>query len=147
MVVRLIPAHPASRITELTMVAFTYDVSTLVGRVRLIAGDTDADGLNRTGGDRTRTDSEIQALLDISDSDPQLAAAALLESKAAEFASYATDITQAGLRQDFRSRSLRLTQAAAVLREGRAATATPLFNEPTRPAPFTVSDGGTMEGW
>lgn len=129
------------------MIAFTFDVSTAVGQVRLYAGDSDPDGLNRTGGDRTRTDDEVQILLDQNDSNPRLAAAALLESKAAEFASLATDITQGGLRQDFRSRSLRLVEAAAALRTAVTTSAIPLFNEPSRSAPFSVGDAGTMEGW
>ena len=129
------------------MIAFTYDVTTTIGQVRLYAGDTDPDGLNRLGGDRTRTDSEIQSLLDQQDSDPRLAAAALLESRAAEFASLATDISQAGLRQDFRSRSLRLLEAAGALRAAMSQSAQPLFSGPSRSAPFTAGDGGTMEGW
>lgn len=129
------------------MIAFTYDVGTFIGQVRLHAGETDADGLNRTGGDRTRTDDEIQFLLTQNDNDPRLAAATLLESKAAEFASLATDISQGGLRQDYRSRSLRLSEAATALRATAASGATPLFNEPTRDAPFTAGDGGTMDGW
>jgi hypothetical protein len=129
------------------MPAFTYDVSTNIGQVRLYSGDTDADGLNRTGGDRTRSDAEIQALLDDHDENPRLAAAALLESKAAEFASLATDVTQGGLRQDFRTRSMRLIEAAAALRAGMSSAAMPLFNDPVRPSPFTVGDGGTMDQW
>lgn len=129
------------------MPAFTFDVSTAVGLVRLYAGDADPNGLNMVGGDRTRTDAEIQALLDDCDQNPRLAAAALLESKAAEFASLAADVTQGGLRQDYRTRSTRLMEAAAALRSAMATAAVPLFNEPTRPAPFTAGDGGTMDGW
>jgi hypothetical protein len=129
------------------MIAFTYDVGTLIGQVRLLSGDTDANGLNRTGGDRTRTDAEVQYLLGQNDTDPRLAAAELLESKASEFASLATVITQGGIRQDFRTRSVRLNEAAAALRNAAATTAMPQFNEPTRDAPFTAADGGTMDGW
>ena len=43
-------------------IAFTYEPSTAIGLVRLYSGDMEPDGLNRTGGDRTRTDSEIAAL-------------------------------------------------------------------------------------
>jgi hypothetical protein len=129
------------------MIAFTYDVGTLIGQARLHAGDSDPDGLNRTGGDRTRTDDEIQVLLTANEDDPRLAAAALLEAKAAEFASLATDITQGGIRQDFRSRSLRLAEAASALRAAARLAAAPLFNEPARDAPFTAGDGGTMDGW
>lgn len=129
------------------MIAFTYDVGTLIGQARLHAGETDAEGLNRTGGDRTRTDDEIRFLLTQNDNDPRLAAAALLESKAAEFASLATDVSQGGLRQDYRSRSLRLSEAATALWSAAQTTAAPLFSEPTRDAPFTAGDGGTMDGW
>lgn len=95
---------------------YSYDLSTLIGQVRLLAGETDEAGLTRTGGDRTRTDSEINALLNLHSSDIRLAAAVLLEGKAAEFAQVATNITQGGLRQDFRVRSQRLLEAAALLR-------------------------------
>lgn len=98
------------------MPAFTYDLSTPVGRTRLFAADTDPEGLTRTGGDRTRTDAEIEALLLESGGDPRLAAAALLEGKAAEFASQALFVQQGSLSQDLRQRSRQLRDAAATLR-------------------------------
>ena len=125
-------------------IAFTYDVSTAVGQVRLFAGDTDPDGLNRSGGDRTRTDEEIQFLLNQCGSDARLAAAALLESKAAEHASQAISIKQGALSQDFRQRSWQLRQSADAL---RAQAGTIAWNASSQPAPFTVGDGGTMEVW
>ncbi len=115
------------------MIAFTYDLATPVGRVRLYAGDTDPTGLDRPGGDRTRTDAEIAALLAANGDDPRLAAAALLEGKAAEFASAATHITQGGLGQDFRARTACLLEAAAALRASRGAV---LFNPAGDPGPF-----------
>ena len=129
------------------MIAFSYDVSNAIGQVRLYAGDTDASGLNRVGGDRTRTDDEIALLLAQQDNNPRIAAAALLESKAAEFASLASDITQGGLRQDFRQRSQRLFEAAIALRAVTATSALPVWTPPTRDAPFTAGDGGMMENW
>lgn len=97
-------------------IAFTYDVGTAVGQVRLYAGDTDPEGLNRTGGDRTRTDEEIQYFLSHNGSDARFAAAALLDSKAAEYASMAISVKQGGLAQDFRQRSWQLRQSADALR-------------------------------
>ncbi len=129
------------------MIAFTYDAGTLVGQVRLYSGDTDADGLNRVGGDRTRTDDEVALLLAQHDNNPRLAAAALLESRAAEFAGLSTNITQGTLRQDYRQRSLRLLQAAEMLRASARASALPVWNPPTRAAPFTAGEGGTMDDW
>ena len=97
-------------------IAFTYDVGTAVGQVRLYAGDTDPEGLNRTGGDRTRTDEEILYLLSQNGNDARFAAAALLDSKAAEYASMAISVRQGGLAQDFRQRSWQLRQSADSLR-------------------------------
>jgi hypothetical protein len=101
--------------------------------------------LNRSGGDRTRTDEEIAALLAQSGNCVRLAAAQLLEIKAAQYASQAMEIAQGSLRQDFRMRSRRLMEAAAALRA--SADAPPLWNPPSQSAPFTAGDGGTMEGW
>ena len=125
-------------------IAFTYDVGTAIGQARLYAGDTDPDGLNRTGGDRTRTDEEIQYLLGQHANDPRFAAAALLDSKAAEYASQAISAKQGGLAQDFRQRSWQLRQSADAL---RARAGTVAWNRPSQDAPFTVGEGGTMEGW
>ncbi|MEP6756651.1 MAG: hypothetical protein ABJA67_14190 [Chthonomonadales bacterium] len=100
---------------------YSYDLSTLIGQVRLLAGETDQAALTMTGGDRTRTDTEIDALLTLQGRDVRLAAATLLEGKAAEFAQAATNITQGGVRQDFRVRSQRLLEAAALLRDAAGA--------------------------
>jgi hypothetical protein len=127
------------------MIEFSYDPSTAVGLVRLYAGDTDAGGLSRVGGERTRTDAEVTALLGQSDDDPQLAAARLLEGKAAEFASSAIEIVQGDLRQDYRERSSRLLEAAAALRSSVSAPVG--WNPPSQDAPFTLGAGGTMTGW
>lgn len=127
------------------MVEYSYDVAMPVGLVRLYAGDTDPDGLNRTGGDRTRTDREIAALLSGCDGDARLAAAALLEGRASEFAATAGTIVEGDLRQDFRLRSRRLLEAAQALRAGDV----PMVrgNPASAPAPFSSGDGGTMDGW
>jgi|DewCreStandDraft_4_1066084.scaffolds.fasta_scaffold307586_2 hypothetical protein len=126
-------------------IAFTNEPGTPVGLVRLYAGDTDPEGLGRSGGDRTRTDSEIEALLAASGGDARLAAAALLEGKAAEYAAAAVVIAQGSLRQDFRQRGLRMLQTAQRL---RSTAAWPLgFNPPKREPPFSAGPGGTMEGW
>ena len=116
-------------------IAFTYDVSTLVGQVRLFAGDTDPEGLNRAGGDRTRTDEEIEFLLGQFGKDTRFAAAALLDLKAAEFATQAISVKQGGLAQDFRQRSWQLRQSADAL---RAQTGMVAWNPPSRDAPFEV---------
>lgn len=110
-------------------VEFTCDPATPVGRVRLLAGDTDAASLAAAGGDRTRTDAEIEALLAGADGDVQLAAACLLESRAAEYAADAVTVTQGTVRQDFRERSRRLLEVAGTLRAVRAVT--PAFSEPS----------------
>ena len=100
---------------------YSYDLNTAIGQVRLLAGETDSGGLTRTGGDKTRTDTEINTLLLLHSTDIRLAAAVLLEGKAAEFAQVASDISQGGVRQDYRVRSQRLLEAAAMLRESAGA--------------------------
>src|SRR5438445_10147414 len=125
-------------------IAFTYDLSTAIGQARLYAGDTDPNGLNRTGGDRTRTDEEVSYLLSRTGSDARLAAASLLEGKAAEFAAQAIYVNQGSLAQDFRQRSLQLRECADAL---RALASIAVFNPPSQPATLTVGAGGTMEGW
>src|ERR1043165_2327136 len=97
-------------------IAFPYDLTTSIGQARLYAGDTDPDGLNRTGGDRTRTDDEIAFLLAQNGNDSRLAAAAILDSKAAEFASLASYVKQGSLAQDYRQRSWQMRQSANQLR-------------------------------
>ena len=126
------------------MIAFTYDLTTAVGQARLYAGDMDPDGLNRTGGDRTRTDEEVSFLLSANGNDARLAAAALLESKAAEFASLASVIKQGSLSQDYRDRSRQMRESANQL---RSITGTAAFNAPANPSPFTTGPGGSMEDW
>ncbi len=96
-------------------IAFTYDVDSLVGQVRLYAGDTDANGLNRTGGDRTRTDSEILFLLKQNGNNVRASAAELMESRAAEYAQQAMVTEQGTLRQDLRVRSRRCLDVANAL--------------------------------
>ncbi len=115
------------------MIAFTYDLSTAIGQTRLYAGDVDPDGLNRTGGERTRSDDEIAQLLVIYGDDARLAAAALLESKAAEFALYAINVCQGSLRQDYRERSLQLRECAKSLRLSASAA---YWNPPANPNVF-----------
>lgn len=126
-------------------IAFTYDLGTSVGQARLYAGDTDPAGLSRSGGDRTRTDDEITYLLGQNGGNPRLAAAAILEGKAAEFAALASNITQGSLRQDFRFRSRRMLEAAVALRGSAGAIAG--WNAPANPDAFTGGPGGTMDGW
>ena len=121
------------------MIVFTYDLSTAVGQTRLYAGDNDPNGLNRTGGERTRTDDEITQLLVIFGDDARLAAAALLESKAAEFALFAINMAQGTLRQDYRERSVQLRECAKSLRLAAAST---YWNPPAQPDSLTcMSDG------
>ena len=100
-------------------VAFTYDVATAVGQVRLYAGDTDGTGLSRVGGDRTRTDAEIQFLLGQSSQDVRLAAAELLETRGAEYAQQAVHSQQGQLKQDFTQRSNKCLEMARELRGNR----------------------------
>jgi len=96
-------------------IAFSYDVEMLVGQVRLYAGDTDGSGLNRTGGDRTRTDTEILFLLKMNGENVRAAAAELLEGRAAEYAQQAMVTEQGELRQDLRVRSRRCLDVANAL--------------------------------
>ncbi len=128
-------------------VAYSYDLSTLVGGVRFYAADTDPTGLNQTGGDRTRTDSEILFLLVQNGNDIHAAAAELLESRAAEYTQDAVKTAQGQLRQDFTTRSSRCLEAAKALRAGIASPLTQTVSL----APFsnTAADGtpGTMDAW
>jgi hypothetical protein len=126
------------RRTQLASIAFTYNPASLIGRVRLLSGDTDPAYLNSTGGDRTRTDSEIEALLDECSNDSRLAAAQLLEGKAAEFASQAMWVQQGSLQQDLRSRSGHMLKVAAELRSYSAAPV--LFQPAQTPNVFTSGD-------
>src|SRR5262249_44719640 len=129
------------------MIAFTYDVGTLVGQVRLYAGDIDPTGLNRTGGDRTRTDTEILFLLAQNGNDARAAAAELLETKAAEYAQAAIRSEQGQLQQDFTQRSNKCLEMARAL---RAHVTTPLaLDAPEKPFTVRGADGtpGTMDVW
>jgi hypothetical protein len=112
------------------MIDYSYDLSSAIGQVRLFAGDTDQGGLNRTGGDRTRTDAEIARLLEQCGGDPHLAAAYLLEGKAAEYAAQASSVSQGTLRQDFRQRSVEMREMAKAL---RASAVTVGWNPPAYP--------------
>ena len=115
------------------MPAFTYDLATEIGKTRLYSGDTDLAGLTRSGGDRTRTDEEIETLLNASGGDARLAAAALLEGKAAEFATQALFVQQGSLSQDLRERSRQLRDIASTL---RAVAGLPAWNPPATPDVF-----------
>ena len=128
-------------------IAYSYDMSTLVGGVRFYAGDTDPTGLNRTGGDRTRTDSEILFLLVQNSNDIRAAGAELLEARAAEYTQDAAKTAQGQLRQDFTARSSKCLEAAKALRAG---ISSPLAQSvSTAPFSTTASDGtpGTMDAW
>ncbi len=131
----------------MTAIAFTYDVGTPIGQVRFYAGDTDGTGLNRAGGDRTRTDAEVQFLLEQSDGDVRVAAGELLEGRAAEYAQAATSVTQGSMHEDLTQRARWCLAAAAVL---RASSGRPLLQF-TRSAVFSseTADGipGTMDVW
>lgn len=131
----------------MTAIAFTYDVETAVGQVRFYAGDADGTGLNRTGGDRTRTDAEVSFLLLQSSGDVRAAAGELLEGRAAEYAQTATSLTQGKMHEDLTQRTRWCLAAAAVL---RASSGRPLIQS-SRASVFSVpmSDGtpGTMDLW
>src|SRR5262252_10794240 len=116
-------------------IAFTYEVGTPVGQVRLYAGDTEGTGLNRTGGDRTRTDAEIQFLLAQNGNDVRAASAELLEGRAAEYAQQAFKSDQGALRQDFTARSSKCLEAARALRANIAGT----IAQTAPDAPFTAA--------
>lgn len=124
------------------MATFTYDLDTPIGQVRLLAGDTDADGMNRTGGDRTRTDEEIAVLIDASAGDARSAAALLLEGKAAEYAGLAVTVTEGNLRHDYRIRSRRMLEVAASLRSQTIGL--PAWAKSANPGPLDVD---ATEGW
>lgn len=126
-------------------IAFTYDPNLPVGQVRLLSGDTDPSSLNKTGGDRTRTDEEIGALLSLNGGNPRLAAAQLLEGKAAEYGASAIYTSDATSSSDLRSRCRRMLDTAARLRE--MSDEEPKFSAPAQEAPFTRGSGGSMDGW
>ncbi len=128
-------------------IAFTYDIGTPTGQTRFYAGDTNGAFLNSTGGDRTRTDAEIAFLLKQNSGDVRAAAAELLESKATEYATAATSMTQGNLKQDLTARSGKCLDAAKALRANVSggpivAAPTPVF---VMPAPNGTV--GTMEDW
>src|SRR5581483_9849086 len=131
-------------------IAFTYDMATPIGQVRFYAGDTDGTGLNRAGGDRTRTDAEIGFLLTQNGGDVRAAAAELLEARAAEYAQQAMRTDQGSLHQDLTARSSKCLEAAKAL---RANIVGPIkLALPDSATPFTSGspDGttvGTMDDW
>ncbi len=128
-------------------ISYTYDLATPIGLVRLYAGDTDAGKLNAAGGDRTRTDSEITALLSENGGDVRLAAAVLLEAKAAEYAQQAVSEAQGQLRQDYRQRSARMLEVAQEIRSGVLG---PILQSEASGGPaFSMESGDEtdMRGW
>lgn len=128
-------------------IAFTYDIETTIGQTRLYAGDTDGEGLNRTGGDRTRTDAEIGFLLAQNDGDPRAAAAELLEARAAEYAQQAAKTSQGSVGQDYTQRSTKCLEAAKALRDG--GDRRPIQSTPDS-RPFTIGtpeNPGSMDMW
>ena len=96
--------------------AFTYDLTTLIGQVRQLTGDTEPERLSATGGDRTRTDEEIDSALTRSGGKTLAAAAELLEIRATEYARDAVVVEQGRLRQDLTKRSQECLASATALR-------------------------------
>ena len=130
----------------MSQIAFTFEIDTLVGQTRLYAGDADGEGLNRTGGDRSRTDSEIEFLLTQNAGDARAAGAELLETKAAEYAQTAVMLGQGSLRQNYLTRSSRCLDAAKALRDRSSSPIKTGHRDPV----FTLAhDGipGSMEKW
>lgn len=117
-------------------IAFTYNPTTPTGWVRMLAGDTNPEALNRTGGDRTRTDEEIGLLLQENDQNPRAAAAELLLIRAAEYAREAYLLEQGALRQDLRQRSEQCLKASQALQKRAGESA--LTSD--REAKFTGAD-------
>ena len=128
-------------------IAFSYEIATATGQVRLYAGDTDGSRLNESGGDRTRTDAEIAFLLTQNGGDARAAAAELLEGKAAEYAQSASNTTQGHLKQDLTVRSTKCLEAAKALR--RNVSGSPVYRASARVFSTTAADGtpGTMDDW
>ena len=131
---------------DMAHIAFTYEVDTPVGQVRLYAGETDPTGLNKTGGDRTRTDSEVEFLLRQNANDVRAAGAELLETKAAEYAQAAILLDQGNLRQNFLERSGKCLEMAKDLRNRASSPTTAAPRDPV----FTLGTAGmpgSMERW
>ena len=127
-------------------IAFTYDPLTTIGLVRLLSGDTDEQGITRSGGSRTRTDSEIEALLLQGVNDPYLTAALLLEGRGAEYVQEAIHTTQGALSQDMRQRSKLCFDAAKSIRQKGGQPIKVLGSDPV----FVGAAGtevGNMVGW
>ena len=127
-------------------IAFTYDPLSTIGLVRLLSGDTDAQGLNRAGGSRTRTDSEIEALLTQVANDAYLAAALLLEGRGAEYTQEAMVTDQGALRQDMRQRSQLCLAAAKAIRRSSGQPVR-VFGSDAVFAGAMGDDVGNMVGW
>ena len=121
-------------------VSFTYDVNSPIGKTRLYAGDIDGAGLNKVGGDRTRTDAEVGFLLSDNGNDPRRAAAALLETKANEYSQAAVKTEQGQLKQDFTQRGLQCLAAAKNLR-GQSGT---VSASKSSESPFSMEE---MQRW
>ncbi len=128
-------------------IAFTYDVATLTGQARFYAGDTDGTGLNRAGGDRTRTDAEVLFLLTQNGNDARLAAAELLEARAAEYAQEAGRTQQGNLRQDYTARSSKCLEAARSLRTNTTEPVAFAGGEKVFTSGTTGGAAGTMDRW
>ena len=128
-------------------IAFTYDVTTPVGQARFYAGDTDSAGLNRTGGSRTRTDTEIEFLLAQNGGDARAAAAELLEARAAEYAQEATRTDQGQLSQDLTARGSQCLAAAQALRASVTAPLLQATSEPRFSSGAAEGTPGTMDVW
>lgn len=127
--------------------AFTYDVATNIGRVRLYAGDVDGSNLNATGGDRTRTDAEVLFLLQQNGSDVRAAAAELLEGRAAEYAASATRTDQGHLRVDLTVRSTKCLEAAAALRMNVVSPVAQDAGDAVFTSGTAAGAAGTMDLW
>ncbi len=119
---------------------FTSNLSTKVGQTRFYAADTDGTGLNKIGGDRTRTDAEIGFLLLQNGNDPRRAAAAILENKAVEYAQAALKTEQGQLKQDFTQRS---GQCLTLARELRGQSGSCAASQTTG-TPFSMDE---MSSW
>ena len=93
--------------------AFTYDVTTNRGKVRLKIGDTDTVNVNR----QLFTDAEIDAFLAMNDSSILLSAAAALDAMAANQAMVLKVITIMDLKTDGASVARELRLEAKGMRE------------------------------
>lgn len=90
--------------------AFTYDVATLAGQVRLLIGDTEAT-------DPLFQDDEITAFLDIEEHDIRLAAALALDVMAANQVMVLKVVTQNGVSTNGAAVAQALRAQAKALRD------------------------------